>query len=223
MAFTSSIDNAERSADYWKRQLTLEETVNLFFWISLLNCCSYCVCVFTIMLILLGKGWVYGREWHSSRHSFLVEHPQQHFYKLQKPCAVIFCLLSYVQQIQISEAGTRKHFYISNLAHSFDCKTYGESLQQPDLHHRVGFLSIPPLSLDNGLEQLKLLILFLFFFLAEALIFFSGQTKQKGLQIRWFPAKFKLAWSFSEKVAISTSNTTNDSYFGYTSYQSTIL
>ena len=56
MAFTSSIDNAERSADYWKRQLTLEETVNRFFWISLLNSCSYCVCVFTITLILLGKG-----------------------------------------------------------------------------------------------------------------------------------------------------------------------
>jgi len=44
------------------------------------------------------------------------------------------------------------------------------------------------------------LILFLFFCLAEALIFFSGQTKQKGLQICWFPAKLKLAWSFSEKI-----------------------
>ena len=93
----------------------------------------------------------------------LVEHPKQHFLKLQKPCTVIFDLLSYIQLIQISEAGTQEHFYISNLTHSFDCKSYHESLQQPDLHHRVGFLSIPPLSLDNGLEQLKLLILFLNF------------------------------------------------------------
>ena len=199
-AFSSPIVFADRSADYWKRQLTLEETENIVCWASSLNCRGCCLCAFAIRLILLGKGWVYRMEWHWACRSFLVEHPQQHFYKLRKPYSVIFFLLSNVQLIQISEAGTRKHFSISNLAHSFDCKTYGESLQQPDLHHRVGFLSIPPLSLDNGLEQLKLLILFLFFCLAEALIFFSGQTKQKGLQIRWFPAKLKLAWSFSEKI-----------------------
>ena len=137
-------------------------------------------------------------EWHWACRSFLVEHPQQHFYKLRKPCAVIFYLLSYVQLIQISEAGTQEHFCISNLAHSFDCKTYGESLQQPDLHHRVGFLSIPPLSLDNGLEQLKLSILFLNFCLEEALIFCFGQTKQKACRLACFPPK--LAWSFSEKI-----------------------
>ena len=152
MAFSSPIDFADRSADYWKRQLTLEETEKIVCWASSLNGIGSCSCAFAITLILLGKGWVYGREWHWACRSFLVEHPQQHFYKLRKPCAVIFYLLSYVQLIQISEAGTQEHFCISNLAHSFDCKTYGESLQQPDLHHRVGFLSIPPLSLDNGLE-----------------------------------------------------------------------
>ena len=56
MAFSSLIDCAKCSADYWKQHLTLEETVNLFFLISLLNSCSYCVCIFTITLILLGKG-----------------------------------------------------------------------------------------------------------------------------------------------------------------------
>ena len=196
MAFSSPFDIAERSADYWKRQLTLEETVNLSCWIyiSLLNRHSFCQWAFAITLILMGKGWVYRSEWHWDRRSLFVEHPQQHFYKLRKPCAVIFYLLSYAQLIQISEAGTQEHFCISNLAHSFDCKTYGESLQQPDLHHRVGFLSIPPLSLDNGLEQLKLSILFLNFCLEEALIFCFGQTKQKACRLACFPPK--LAWAF---------------------------
>jgi len=198
MAFSSPIVFADRSADYWKRQLTLEETENIVCWASSLNCRGCCLCAFAIRLILLGKGWVYRMEWHWACRSFLVEHPQQHFYKLRKPYSVIFFLLSNVQLIQISEAGTQEHFCISNLAHSFDCKTYGESLQQPDLHHRVGFLSIPPLSLDNGLEQLKLSILFLNFCLEEALIFCFGQTKQKACRLACFPPK--LAWSFSEKI-----------------------
>ena len=140
MAFSSSIDNAERSADYWKRQLTLEETVNRFFWISLLNSCSYCVCVFTITLILLGKGWVYRREWHSGRHSFLVEHPQQHFLKLRKPMSRYFLLIQLYPALKISEAGFQEHSLISNQTHSLDCKTNGELLQQPEKHHRVGFI-----------------------------------------------------------------------------------
>ena len=140
MGFSSSIDNAERSADYWKRQLTLEETVNRFFWISLLNSCSYCVCVFTITLILLGKGWVYRREWHSGRHSFLVEHPQQHFLKLRKPMSRYFLLIQLYPALKISEAGFQEHSLISNQTHSLDCKTNGELLQQPEKHHRVGFI-----------------------------------------------------------------------------------
>jgi len=132
MAFSSPIVFADRSADYWKRQLTLEETENIVCWASSLNCRGCCLCAFAIRLILLGKGWVYRTEWHWACRSFLVEHPQQHFYKLRKPYSDIFFLLRNEQLIQISEAGTRKHFYISNLAHSFDCKTYGESLQQPD-------------------------------------------------------------------------------------------
>ena len=140
MALSSPIDDAERSADYWKRQLTLEETVHLFFWISLLNSCSYCACVFTITLILLGKGWVYGREWHSGRHSFLVEHPQQHFLKLRKPMLRYFLLIQLCPALKISEAGFQDQFLISNRTHSLDCKTNGELLQQPEKHHRVGFI-----------------------------------------------------------------------------------
>ena len=192
MAFSSPIDFADRSADYWKRQLTLEETEKIVCWASSLNGIGSCLCAFAITLILLGKGWVYGREWHWACRSFLVEHPQQHFYKLRKPCAVIFYLLSYVQLIQISEAGTQEHFCISNLAHSFDCKTYGESLQQPDLHHRVGFLSIPPLSLDNGLEQLKLSILFLNFLPRRGTDILLWSNETESLQISLFPAKTSL-------------------------------
>ena len=142
MALSSPIDDAERSADYWKRQLTLEETVHLFFWISLLNSCSYCVCVFTITLILLGKGWVYGREWHSGRHSFLVEHPQQRFLKLKKPMFRYFLLIQLYPALKISEAGFQKHLLISNRTHSNSsaCKPNGELLQQPEKHHRVGFI-----------------------------------------------------------------------------------
>ena len=138
MAISSSIDYAERSADYWKRQLTLEETVHLFFWISLLNSCSYCVCVFTITLILLGKGWVYGREWHSGRHLFLVEHPQQHFLKLRKPMLRYFLLIQLCPALKISEAGFQDQFLISNRTHYY--QTNGELLQQPEKHHRVGFI-----------------------------------------------------------------------------------
>ena len=192
MAFSSPIDFADRSADYWKRQLTLEETEKIVCWASSLNGIGSCLCAFAITLILLGKGWVYGREWHWACRSFLVEHPQQHFHKLRKPCAVIFYLLSYVQLIQISEAGTQEHFCISNLAHSFDCKTYGESLQQPDLHHRVGFLSIPPLSLDNGLEQLKLSILFLNFLPRRGTDILLWSNETESLQISLFPAKTSL-------------------------------
>ena len=127
-ALSSLFDIAESwSADYWKRQLTLEETVNLFFWIGLLNTCSYCVCVFTITLIRLGKGLVYGMEWHSGRHSFLVEHPQQHF-----------LLIQLCPALKKSEAGFQDQFVIPNRTHSLDCKTNGELLQQPEKLHRVG-------------------------------------------------------------------------------------
>ena len=119
MAFSSPIVFADCSADYSKRQLTLEETENIVCWASSLNCRGCCLCAFAIRLILLGKGWVYRMEWHWACRSFLVEHPQQHFVKLQKPCSVIFSLLSNVQLIQISEAGTQEHVSISNLDRAF--------------------------------------------------------------------------------------------------------
>ena len=109
MASSSPIVFADRSADYWKRQLTLEETENVC-WASSLNGHGCCLCGFAITLILFGKGWVYRREWHWACHLFLVEHPQQLPFKLRKPYAVIFYLLSYVQLIQISEAGTFLYF-----------------------------------------------------------------------------------------------------------------
>ena len=131
-------------------------------------------------------------EWHWACRSFLVKHPQQHFVKLRKPCSVIFSLLSNIQLIQISEAGTQEHVSSSNLAHSIHCKTYGESLQQPDLQHRVRFLSILPLSLDNGLEQLKLLILFLNFCLRRGTDILLWSNETESLQISLFPAKTSL-------------------------------
>ena len=140
MAFSSPIDFADRSADYWKRQLTLEETEKIVCWASSLNGIGSCLCAFAITLILLGKGWVYGREWHSGRHSFIVEHPQQHFLKLRKPMLRYFLLIQLCPALKISEAGFQDQFLISNRTHSFDCKTNGESLQQPEKHHRVGFI-----------------------------------------------------------------------------------
>ena len=56
MAFSSPIDFADRSADYWKRQLTLEETEKIVCWASSLNGIGSCLCAFAITLILLGKG-----------------------------------------------------------------------------------------------------------------------------------------------------------------------
>jgi len=140
MAFSSPFDIAERSADYWKRQLTLEETVNLFLWISLLNSCSKCLLRFHNYADYFGKGGVYGREWHSGRHSFLVEHPQQHFLKLRKPMSRYFLLIQLYPALKISEAGFQEHSLISNQTHSLGCKTNGELLQQPEKHHRVGFI-----------------------------------------------------------------------------------
>ena len=141
MGFSSSIDNAERSADYWKRQLTLEETVNRFFWISLLNSCSYCVCVFRITLILLGKGWVNRSEWDRDRHSFLVEHPQQHILKLRKRINRYFLPVQFNTALQISVAETQEYLSNSNPTQSLDSKSFGESLQRLEKHHRVGFMS----------------------------------------------------------------------------------
>jgi len=152
MALSSPIDIAERSADYWKRQLTLEETVNLFLWISLLNSCSKCLCAFTITLILLGKGWVHRSQWHWDRRSFLVEHPKQHVLKLRKHVHIHFLLVQFYTALKISGAETQEYFSFSNRTHSLDCKSFGESLQQLEEHHRVGFI-LPPLSLDIGLKQ----------------------------------------------------------------------
>ena len=130
MAFSSSIDNAERSADYWKRQLTLEETVNLLYWISLLNSPSYCFCAFAITLIHLGKGWVYRSEWYWDRHSFLVEHPQQHILKLRKRINGYFLLVQFNTALQISVAETQEYLSISNPTQSLDSKSFGVSLQR---------------------------------------------------------------------------------------------
>ena len=152
MAPSSPFDIAESSADYWKRQLTLEETVNLLYWISLLNSHSYCFCAFAIMLILLGKGWVYRSEWHWDRHSFLVEHPQQHILKLRKRINGYFLLVQFNTALQISVAETQEYLSISNPTQSLDSKSFGESLQRLEKHHRVGFI-LPPLSLDFGPKQ----------------------------------------------------------------------
>ena len=130
MASSSPFDMAESSADYWKRQLTLEETVNLLYWISLLNSHSYCFCAFAIMLILLGKGWVYRSEWHWDRRSFLVEHPQQHILKLRKRINGYFLLVQFNTALQISVAETQEYLSISNPTQSLDSKSFGESLQR---------------------------------------------------------------------------------------------
>ena len=130
MAFSSPFDIAERSADYWKRQLTLEETVNLSCWISLLNRYSFCLCAFAITLILLGKGWVYRSEWHWDRRSFLVEHPQQHILKLRKRINGYFLLVQFNTSLQISVAETQEYLSISNPTQSLDSKSFGELLQR---------------------------------------------------------------------------------------------
>ena len=76
----------------------------------------------------------------SGRHSFLVEHPQQHFLKLRKPMSRYFLLIQLYPVLKISEAGFQEHSLISNQTHSLGCKTNGELLQQPEKHHRVGFI-----------------------------------------------------------------------------------
>ena len=118
MAFSSPFDIAERSADYWKRQLTLEETGNLSCRISLLNRYSFCQWAFAITLILMGKGWVYRSEWHWDRRSLFVEHPQQHTLKLRKYILRYFLLIQFFTALQISVAETQEYFSISNLTHS---------------------------------------------------------------------------------------------------------
>ena len=118
MAFSSPFDIAERSADYWKRQLTLEETVNLSCWISLLNRHSFCQWAFAITLILMGKGWVYRSEWYWDRRSLFVEHPQQHILKLRKHILRYFLLVQFFTVLQISVTETQEYFSISNPTHS---------------------------------------------------------------------------------------------------------
>ena len=120
MAFSSPFDIAERSADYWKRQLTLEETVNLSCWIyiSLLNRHSFCQWAFAITLILMGKGWVYRSEWHWDRRSLFVEHPQQQILKLRKHILRYVLPIQFFTALQISVAETQEYFSISNLTHS---------------------------------------------------------------------------------------------------------
>ena len=130
MAFSSPFDIAECSADYWKRQLTLEETENIVCWASSLNCRGCCLCAFAIRLILLGKGWVYRSEWHWDRRSFLVEHPQQHILKLRKCINGYFLLVQFNTALQISVAETQEYLSISNPTQSLDSKSFGESLQR---------------------------------------------------------------------------------------------
>ena len=116
----------------------------------------------TITLILLGKGWVYRSEWHWDRRSFLVEHPKQHVLKLRKHVHIHFLLVQFYTALKISGAETQEYFSFSNRTHSLDCKLFGESLQQLEEHHRFGFIR-PPFSLDIGLKQWSLWILFLKF------------------------------------------------------------
>jgi len=155
MALSSPIDIAERSADYWKRQLTLEETVNLFLWISLLNSCNKCLCAFTITLILLGKGWVYRSEWHWDRCSFLVEHPQQHILKLRKRINIYFLLVQFNTALQISVAETQEYFSISNPTHVHSLWTVSRLVNCCNSWKNTTGLDLfrPPLSLDIGLKQ----------------------------------------------------------------------
>ena len=197
MALSSPFDIAERSADYWKRQLTLEETVNLSCWISLLNRYSFCICAFAITLILLGKGWVYRSEWHWDRRSLFVEHPQQHIPKLRKHMLRYFLLIQFFTALQISVAETQEYLSNSNPTQSLDSKSFGESLQRLEKHHRVGFI-LPPLSLDFGPKQWSYEFCFWIFrliFLSEALIFLSCWSiffPFGACTGRLFPAKNKL-------------------------------
>ena len=104
MAPSSSFVIAACSADYWKRQLTLEETENRLCWISVLNSYVYCLCALEIMLILLGTGGYTEMSGIGTRHSFLVEHPQQHLLKLRVHTIRYFLLIQFNSALQISAA-----------------------------------------------------------------------------------------------------------------------
>ena len=82
----------------------------------------------------------------------IVEHPKQHVLKLRKHVHIHFLLVQFYTALKISGAETQEYFSFSNRTHSLDCKSFGESLQQLEEHHRVGFI-LPPLSLDIGLKQ----------------------------------------------------------------------
>ena len=136
------------------RQLTLEETVKLFSWIiiSSLNSFRYWLCVFAIMLILLGKGWVYRREWYWDHHSFLVEHPQQHFLQLRLTIFIYFLLIQFSTALQISEAGIQEHFRFLTGCISLTVRRKVNCCDS--WNNTTGLdLSIPPVPLDIGLKQ----------------------------------------------------------------------
>ena len=155
MAFSSPFDIAERSADYWKRQLTLEETVNLSCWISLLNRHSFCQWAFAITLILMGKGWVYRSECHWDHHSLFVEHPQQHILKLRKHILRYFLLIQFFTALQILVAETQEYFSISNPTHVHSLWTVSRLVNCCNSWKNTTGLDLfrPPLSLHIGLKQ----------------------------------------------------------------------
>ena len=99
-----------------------------------------------------GKGWVCRSEWHWDRRSLFVEHPQQHILKLRKRINGYFLLVQFNTALQISVAEMQEYLSISNPTQSLDSKSFGESLQRLEKHHRVGFI-LPQLSLDFGLKQ----------------------------------------------------------------------
>ena len=84
--------------------------------------------------------------------AFLVEHPQQHILKLRKRINRYFLLVQFNTALQISVAETQEYLSISNPTQSLDSKSFGESLQRLEKHHRVGFI-FSPLSLDFGPKQ----------------------------------------------------------------------
>ena len=82
--------------------------------------------------------------------------------KLRKRINRYFLLVQFNTALQISVAETQEYLSNSNPTQSLDSKSFGESLQRLEKHHRVGFI-LPPLSLAFGLKQWSLWILFLKF------------------------------------------------------------
>ena len=108
-----------------------------------------------------------------TRHSFLVEHPQQHLLKMRVHTSRYFLLIQFNSALQISAAEIQEYFWflteripwiVSRLVNR--CNSWKNTTGLD--------LSTPPLSLDIGLEQWSFKFCFWIFCLSvsEALIFF---------------------------------------------------